>query len=95
MREITTDSLIITEHARVRMQQRAIPMLAVDLLLQFGKRHYASGGIRLDFDKRARRRIAEHLAPDAPSKKIMSTYAVVNGELLTTIGHRTKRFAWK
>lgn len=89
------DPLIITDHARVRMQQRAIPMLAVDLLLQFGKRHYASGAIQLDFDKRARRRIAEYVAPDTPSEKLMKTYAVVNGERLITVGHRTKRFTWK
>jgi hypothetical protein len=88
-------SLNVTDHARARMQQRAIPMLAVDLLLRFGKRHHASGAIRIDFDKRARRRVAAHFAPEAASEKLMNIFAVVNGDLLVTVGHRTKRFAWK
>jgi hypothetical protein len=89
------NALIITEHAQVRMQQRAIPKAALDLLVQFGKRHYAAGAVRLDFDKRARRRVAAYYAPAAPPERLMNTYAVMSGDMVVTVGHRTKRFAWK
>lgn len=88
------NALVVTQHARIRMQQRAIPTAAIDLLLRFGKRRHAMGTIRLDFDKRARRRVAEHFAPSTPPYRLMNIYAVVNGDVLVTIGHRTKRFSW-
>ncbi len=86
------ENLVISRHARLRMQQRAIPAVALDLLMCFGTEHHAGGAVRLDFDQRGRRRVAHHFAPNKPPEKLLNIYAVMNGDVLVTIGHRTKRF---
>ena len=48
---------ITTKHAAVRQQQRGIPMLMVDLLLDFGSSEPSGNGTSLlFFDKPAKRR---------------------------------------
>lgn len=84
----------ISEHARRRMRQRAIPMFVVDLLLRFGKIRHANGAIRLDFDRRGRRQAETYLGPARLDGKAFDTYAVVSDNVLITIGHRTERFTW-
>jgi hypothetical protein len=47
----------LTKHARVRSQQRSIPPLILQWLLEYGDRTSAHGALRLSFSKRARREI--------------------------------------
>lgn len=51
-------ALPLTDHARTRMRQRAIPLLAVEALLAYGRsEHDHRNGAILFFDKAARRRL--------------------------------------
>ena len=84
--------LCLTEHARTRMRQRAIPPLAVEALLAYGRgEHDHHGGTILFFDKAARRRL-ERERLDRALEHCLDAYAVVasTGEIIT-VGHRVRR----
>ena len=80
--------LYLTEHARARMRQRAIPPVVVEALLDFGcEEHDHHGGTILYFNKAARRRLERERLDRA-----LDAYAVVatTGEVIT-VGHRDRR----
>ena len=55
---------MLTEHAKIRMQQRAIPSLVVSLLLDYGERAPAGrGGEIFYFGKRGRQRVLRSEGP--------------------------------
>lgn len=85
-------ALPLTDHARTRMRQRAIPLLAIEALLAYGRsEHDHRGGTILFFDKAARQRLErEHL--DLALEHCLNAYAVVagTGEIIT-VGHRVRR----
>ena len=83
----------LTRHAAKRAQQRAIPALVLDLLLDYGDRFVAGGGTEI---VRMGQRSRAELADDLPSaiwrehgRKLQTAYAVVaaNGAVVT-VGHR-------
>ena len=80
----------LTEHARIRMQQRGISAAAVEDLLTFGREvHDHHGATILYLDKRARARTA--LQQISKSKRL-DVYAVVGSDgLIKTVGHRFQR----
>lgn len=84
----------LTKHARTRVQQRAIPMMLIDLLAQFGKiEAVGDGETKLFFDKAARRRVKAYAGPLAGIlNEHLDVYAIVGpaDEIITT-GHLTKR----
>lgn len=84
----------LTKHARVRMQQRAISPLLVDLLQDFGSRQRAGGGSSLVFfDKRARRELRTYAGSMfSQINESLDVYAVLgsDGQVITT-GYRTER----
>lgn len=86
------NALHMTEHARTRMQQRAIPPGVVEALVAYGRgEHDHRGGVIFFFDKAARRRVArERLGREI--ERCLDAYAVVagTGEVIT-VGHRDKR----
>lgn len=82
-----------THHASVRAQQRGIPQLILDLLLEFGAReHDARGAEIVFFDRRARKHV-ESYAGRLFSKlnEHLDTYAVVSDGKVVTVGPRHKR----
>lgn len=84
--------LRLTEHARARMQQRAIPPAVVEALLAYGRgEHDHRGGTLLYFNKGARRRL-ERARRMRELERHLDAYAVVacTGEVIT-VGHRDKR----
>jgi hypothetical protein len=84
----------LTEHASTRSQQRAIPALVLDLLLQFGARGHAPGQAQyVYFDKRSRRRVASYAGCLASTlQEHLDVYAVVgDDEKVITTGHRNVR----
>ena len=84
----------LTTHATVRSQQRAIPPLLIDLLLQFGTSAPAGGGTsKLFFDKRARRRVKSYAGPlAAVIDDYLDVYAVVGADnTVITTAHRLER----
>ena len=85
---------MLTRHARIRSQQRAIPGLVIDLLLQFGASENAvDGASKLFFDKAARRRVHTYAGSLAPLlDQHFDLYAVVGSDsTVITIGHRLER----
>ena len=85
----------LTRHAKVRSQQRAIPPILIDLLLQFGKAEPAGGGAsRFFFDKVSRRRVKAYAGTlSSLLDDHLDVYAVVgpDNQVITT-AHRTERF---
>lgn len=85
--------MITTIHADIRCQQRGIPTLVLDLLLQFGHREHDHAGAEIVFfDRRAKKRI-ERYAGGLTSKvhEYLDSYAVVADGRIITAGHRHKR----
>lgn len=84
----------LTRHAAARSQQRAIPPMMIDLLLQFGKSESAgAGAAKLFFDRQARRRVAAYAGPLASLlNDHLDLFAVVDQDMqVITIGHRLER----
>ena len=86
--------MIMTNHAAVRIRQRAIPPLIVDWLLEFGATKHDKHGAEIKFfDKTSRKKLSKkvgNLIVGALSKQL-STYLVVQNDCVITVGYRTKR----
>lgn len=86
----------LTKHAQSRTQQRAIPPMLIDLLLQFGSSERAGAGVsKVYFDKASRRKVKAYAGPLARLlDEHLDVYAVVADDLtVITTGHRTGRIA--
>jgi hypothetical protein len=84
----------LTDHARVRMQQRGIPPAALDVLLEFGREAHDHHGCRIvHFDKRSRRQAAKALGEAFRGvERYLDAYAVLaNDDAVVTVGHRCAR----
>lgn len=80
-----------TQHATTRSQQRAIPPLVIDLLLDFGTREPAGDGTsKLFFDKPARRKVKAYVGHIARLlEEHVDVYAVIGADTcVITVGHR-------
>ena len=85
---------MITRHAQIRSQQRGIPPMVLDLILQFGSTESAGDGAsKMFFDKAARRRLHSYAGTLAPMlDEHLDSYAVVGQDnQIITVGHRTER----
>lgn len=83
-----------TQHASIRSQQRGIPPLVLDLLLQFGCHEPAGGGAsKVFFDKQGRRKVQAYAGSLAPLlNEHLDFYAVVSSnDQVITVGHRLER----
>ena len=84
----------LTKHAQTRSQQRGIPPVMVDLLLQFGITESAGDGAsKMFFNKAARRKVESYFGPLAPLiNQHLDFYAVVGADdQVITIGRRLER----
>ena len=87
--------LQLTDHARTRSQQRAIPEVVLESLLSMGKTaHDHRGSCIVYFDHRAKSRL-RHLLGESDYRRYenkLDAYAVVgNDGSVVTVGHRTRR----
>jgi hypothetical protein len=84
--------MIYTNHAEQRMQQRAIPELAIELLEIYGSTEHSNGARIRFFDKKARQQVThavKALASDLD--RIVEMYLVEgNDGVVITAGHRTR-----
>ncbi|MGL5948412.1 MAG: DUF4258 domain-containing protein [Aeromonas sp.] len=89
----TPAPLAINDHASRRMQQRAIGLLAIDLLLDFGRSCYHRGGEMVYFDKHSFRFLQGryHLTPNE-TDKLRHQYLVLSAGDLISVGHKTAHF---
>jgi hypothetical protein len=85
---------MLSQHALSRAQQRAIPRLMVDWLLQFGAEASDNRGCTIRyFDKQAKRRL-ERACGREPVRRLgdkLSCYLVEKDGHVITAGHRLKR----
>ena len=86
---------MLSNHAKNRMQQRAIPPLIVDLLYRYGREQQQCGSTVLFFDKQSRKRVRKALE-DVTSRfdKLSDAYLIEadGGDTAITVGHRLRRF---
>lgn len=82
----------LTTHARVRMQQRGISPVVLDVLLAYGREAHDHRGCRIvQFDKRSRRRAARELGGELFRRieRHLGAYAVIGpDDAVVTVGHR-------
>lgn len=85
---------MISKHASQRMQQRGVPPLVVNWLLDYGRAcHDHCHGIVYYFDKRSRRALQRAAGRRVVARlaDYLDCYAVVSEEgTLVTVGHRHK-----
>lgn len=84
----------LTQHAAARLQQRAISVLALDLLWEFGSTARTRGADSLFFDHAARQRAARSLGNEGLRRvhKLTNIYAVIADDgAVITAGWRTRR----
>ena len=77
----------LTRHASLRTQQRGIPPMVIELLLDYGsERSAGEGTTSFFFDKAARRRIKSYVGGlMAAVSKYLNCYAIVckDGKIIT------------
>ncbi|WP_075790584.1 hypothetical protein [Massilia putida] len=81
----------LTRHATVRQQQRGIPRIVIDLLLDYGVVERAAGGVRtFYFDKSTRRKVLAYVGPLASALiPFLDYYAIVGkDEQVITVAPR-------
>ena len=87
--------LQISHHAQARLQQRGIPPVVVESLLDFGRQaHDHRGGTILFFDHKARTKLRRQIASDSYKRleSHLDAYAVLGADgAIVTVGHRTQR----
>lgn len=84
----------MTRHAKNRSQQRAIPQIAIDLLLEFGRVERAGDGAsKVYLDKTAKKRLKAYAGPIAGHlESLLDIYAVVSAEQrVITVARRLER----
>ena len=83
----------MSKHAATRQQQRGIPPMMVDLLLNFGASQPSGDGTStLYFDKKAKKRLGSYAGSLAQLlQKHLDAYLVVSGDKVITLGHRYDR----
>lgn len=84
----------MTLHARIRRQQRAIPPMLIDLLIQFGASEPSGDGTRkYFFDKASRRQVMAYAGAFAKAlEEHLNLYAVIAADSsVVTVAHRDER----
>jgi hypothetical protein len=84
----------ITEHGRRRLQSRAIPRNAIDLVLRYGKPVHKHGAVRVYLDSVARRELLRQEGEQVVRKlgHKLDVFAVLAPDgALVTAAYRTRR----
>lgn len=85
---------MLTTHAQQRLQQRAIPELAVEMFERFASIMRHRGADILFFDKAARRRLDRAFGGQRASRILepwLNSYVCVQGGTVITVARRTRR----
>jgi acid phosphatase class B len=85
-------TMIYTDHAKQRMQQRGIPELAVELINLYGRTEHSEGGRIRYLDQRARKKVQKVVLALANNIEKLEAMYYVEGEesVVVTAGHRTQ-----
>lgn len=85
---------MITKHATQRMQQRAIPQLALEMFERFASSMRHEGADILFMDKAARKRMAKAFGGQRACRVLepwLNAYVCVEDGVVITVAHRTGR----
>jgi hypothetical protein len=89
---------VLTRHAQERLQQRAIPELAVEMFERFGSSMRHQGADILFFDKPARKRLARAFGGQRASRVLepwLNSFVCLEDGRVITVARRTKRLKRK
>lgn len=84
----------MTSHAQARIQQRGIPLEAIDAILSYGKRRRREGADIYFLDRRSRGRMARALGKKTYTRleRSLDSYLVVGDDgAIITAAHRLGR----
>jgi hypothetical protein len=85
----------LTDHTRIRMQQRGISPEALEILLELGEESTAPGGRQVVFVDRTRREELGRRAKRVRERdRLKRLYAITDEQgTVVTVGHRYRRLA--
>ena len=85
--------MVLSEHARARMQQRGIPARVVDWLAAYGAVEHQPGAEIFYFDRTSRLALERDIGRRQVRRfaKALSAYMVYEKGRITTVGHRFRR----
>lgn len=93
--DISMSAIAMSQHARVRMQQRGIPEDVLLLLFQFGEKEYDHRGAAVMYLTRgSREKLLRAIGKEQAHRleRALNVYAVVDIDgYVVTVGHRTRR----
>ena len=82
-----------SNHAEIRMQQRAISSSTIEVLLDFGEVEFYHGCEIFSLRKSLCKRLVRlKLISKSLLEKATGIYVVMKGERVITVGHRYRRF---
>ena len=83
----------LSRHAEIRCQQRCIPPLIREWLLDFGAEERSHGAVKRFFDHKARRKLATAYGSEVINRMgdSLNLYLVEADDCIVTAGVRTKR----
>lgn len=84
----------LSRHARIRLQQRGIPLFMIELLHRFGSTVRSNGAETVFFDRQARKELRRFLGGDRGLRLIeewLNVFTVVADDgAVVTAGHRVR-----
>ncbi len=90
---MATNNLINTNHSAIRCQQRGIKSEHLELLDLYGMEcPCPGGGMRVMFNKKARKKIERECKDKQVLDKLFKLYFIECSGVLVTASHRKKRF---
>ena len=80
-------------HSKIRRQQRCIPRLIIEWLLEFGEVVRSHGADLYYFSKKSKKAIRRYAGrrPMQMMKQYMDAYLIYKDGCIVTIGHRYKK----
>lgn len=88
----------LSHHAEIRAQQRGLPPVIVEWLLEFGTVTHDHHGAEIHhFDKKGKKRLASAVGDMVVERltPLLDAYVVTKGDTVVTVGHRYKRINQK
>lgn len=83
----------LSHHAQVRCQQRSVPPLIIQWLLEYGAEQRSAGASKRYFDHEARRRLAADCGAEVVARlgDLLNLYLIEGEGHVVTAGIRTRR----
>ncbi|SFG68325.1 hypothetical protein [Neptunomonas qingdaonensis] len=82
----------ISKHASERIEQRSIPQVAIDLILDWGKVEHHRGSEVYHLDKKGMTQVKRYLGPlsEGPLAQLKSIYVVVDCGTVITVARKNQ-----